>query len=325
MSLVVFLSTFNRTSTLLRTLKSMRLLNDPYELVIIDNGSDWPPAIDLLERLEEAPEVRRIFRLGQVATMNALTEHINIATQIEYQRAKKSDWFAVTDADVCFDGTHGAALAQYRKLAHKTGHAVGPHLRIDGTIPAGYPLRSRLLATETRLLYRDTMEWYGAIPYSLHPIDTTFHMFPATPTFKRLGMNTLRVGPPYDAMHLDWHVDVFNPTPENEVYVGRGGHGIGSWGRNWLAGYWNWFRESPEHAYRELLREPRNVNDDLCNASFVLAWADQYGVGVEADQERSRAYLRAAIPKRYDIFWKHEEDWVSMIYDNDFRSLGWNE
>lgn len=322
--MTVFLATFNRTETLERTVASLRLQTHPYELVIIDNGSEDPAALELLDRLRRAPEVRRVYRLPRVASMQELTDHFNVAVADQFDRGA-AGWFAVTDADVCFEGTDRDALGTYVWLAEGTGCAVGPHLRVDGGLPLGYPLRSRVVTTEVRLNYRASMLETDGVFYSAHGIDTTFHVFPAVRAFRRLGMDTLRVGHPYDAMHLDWYLDIFSPTAENKVYVDAGeGVGVGSWGRSWLADFWWRFQADREAAFAHLLASPKNPYDDLCINSFILSWCFQIGAGTEVDLEASRRWLRAAIPRRFEVFWEHEADWDAFVYDNDFSALGWD-
>jgi hypothetical protein len=323
LTLTVFIGTFNRLDTLSRTVASYRNLTTPHELVIVDNGTDDPDALKLLAELERLPEVRKVYQLSKIDSMQELTDNYNVAVSDQYKTSRRRDWFAITDADICFDGSSPRSLDAYLKVARATGLAVGPHLRVDAGIPRGYPLRHRVLATEARLLYRDSMTWLKKIPYSVWPIDTTFHLFPAERTFRRLKMTTLRVGPPFDAMHLDWYLDVFNPTPENGIYVNASST-IGAWGRTWIAHYWQHFqREGPEAAF-ELIRDaPRNDHDDLCITSFVLSWCLEVGAGCTPDREASVRELHAAIPCRFEDFWANEEDWMAMIYDNDFSCLGW--
>ncbi len=318
--LTIFLSTFNRLQTLTRTVESFRRLVTPHELVIIDNGSDHPDCVALLERLEQLPEVRKIYPLRKVASMVELTENFNVALADQYASASEGDWFAVTDADICFEGSSPHSLRAYIYLAKALGFAVGPHLRVDAGIPAGYPLRSRVLVCETRLLYRDSMESLGGIAFSRHPIDTTFHLFPAAPEHRRLRMETVRVGAPYDAMHLDWYVDVFAPTPENAIYVAGAGL-TASWGGNWLRDYWLAFQESPEAAFELLTRSQRMTRPDLCNISFMLSWSYQFGVGTAVDLDESERWLRAAIPHGNAYYWPYEESWMRMIYAQDFGGL----
>ncbi len=319
MTLTVFVSTFNRLDTLERTVTSYRRLDTPHELVIVDNGTDHPKCVELLERIAKFPEVRKVYPLGKIKTMVELTENFNVAMRDVYASAKETDWFAVTDADICFDGADPGTLDTFLRLAKAIDNAVGPHLRVDDGIGAGYPLRSRVLADESRLVYRRAMLWHDGIPYSPLPIDTTFHLFPATNEFRRLWMNTVRVGHPYDAMHLDWYMDVLNPTEENAIYIPSGW----SWGGSWILDFWRRLQDDAEAAFWFLLSVPRPPTT-LCNVSFMISWCLQFGVGTDLDLDESRRWLRSAISRDYEAYrGLVEDDWIAFIYDGNFAALGW--
>ncbi len=326
--ITVFLATYNRLDTLARSVKSFDRFTTPYEFVIVNNGTDHPKCIKLLERLEQQPNVRKIHTLGRVRSMNGLTRNFNTAIR-DYRRTLKNTdgrWFAVTDADICFERSSRNALDAYMRLAQATGFAVGPHTRVDARLPHGYPLRSRVLATESRLLYKRSMKWYEKIPYSAWQIDTTFHLFPCTREFRRLHMNTVRCGPPYDAMHLDWYLDITKPTEETWLYLaGTKRPGVGSWGNNWIRGYWNLFQQDREKAFHVLAASPRNATD-LCNVSFMLSWCHQRGYtpGGKVDMMQSFRELDRAVPTQ-SVWWQHRSDWLRMIYRDDFRALGWRK
>lgn len=319
--ITVFIGTFNRLDTLERTVDSYQHLSTPYEIVIVDNGSDHPASLALLGELEKRPEVKKVYSLGLVTSMEELTDNYNIAITDQYPRSK-SAWFAVTDADISFEGSHPGSLAAYIRVAKKTRFAIGPHTRVDTGISKGYPLRSRILATESRLLYRASMEWQGSVPFSYWPIDTTFHLFPREATHRRLKMNTARCGPPFDAMHLDWYIDFFNPTDENWIYVLDDRGAVGSWGRKWLRDIWIlWFEHGPEAMYEALRAVPRD-SYDLCNTSFLLSWCSQYGYGTSQDKFKSIMELYNAVPD-HSVWFELLKNSVEMIYEDDFSCLGW--
>lgn len=317
--ITVFLGTFNRLETLERTVLSYHRFKTPHELVIVDNGSDHPECQAFLRDLERNGRVKKVYRLPACETYPETTVNFNEAMTDQYHHGNAGKWFAVTDADVCFDGTDRRALEVYCRLARKLGTAVGPHLRVDASIPAAYPLRSRVLACETWMLYRRDMERLGRIFYSNTQIDTTFHLFTRRPEFDRLRMDPRRVAAPYDAMHLDWYLDVFHPNREQEILV-PDERPLGSWAKSWIRDFWRWMRESPEVALKRLLDEPVDPTD-LCNVSFILAWCYQYGVGCEVDLAESWAWLKDAIPFPNDRYWSLESDWRAMIYENDFSAL----
>lgn len=334
-TVTVFIGTTNRLSTLERTIKSYFRLTTPHELVIVDNGTDNLACLSLLTVLGRKGIVAGVYHLPHCEWMDEVAVNFVHAIDDWKAQGRGGEWFAVSEADVSFEATPPDALERYIQLANMTGRAVGPHLRVDEDIPVTYPLRSRVLACETWMQYRRDMvetwistpgreQWANPVWWSDTQIDTTFHLFPRDRPFRRLHMDPIRVGRPYDALHLDWYLDVFNPVPENEIYMcGLGA--IGSWGRSWLRDYWLWFQEhGAEKAWEMLLREPMNLGD-LCNVSFIRSWCLQYGVGVPRDIEASKDWLRSAIPFPNDRYWDLKGDWMRFVYDNDLSALGWSE
>lgn len=319
--LTILIGTYNRLETLDRTIKSYKRFKTPHEIVIVDNGTDDQKCLDLLGRLEK--KVKKIYSLPGCVSMDEAADNFNVAIRDQYETSG-GEWFAVSEADVCFDGTHPEALDVYIRLSEQLGKPVGSHLRVDADIPDHYPLRSRVLACESRLLYKHEMEWFGEIPYSNTQIDTTFHLFPRTRFFNRLHMDPLRVGPPYDAMHLDWYLNIFKPNRENKIYI-PGQRPMGSWGKQWIRDFWLNFQKSPELAFERLCEEPLDQYGDLCNNSFLLSWCYQYGHGVEANYDLSKRWLLNAIPDSDDRYYRpYEANWMAMIYERDFGSLGWD-
>lgn len=316
--ITIFIGTFNRLETLERTVRSYKGMKTPHELVIVDNGTDDPKCLKLLERLEK--RVKKIYNLPGCNSMEEATDNFNTAIRDQYKTG--GEWFAISEADICFDGTDPHAFDAYIKLAQKFKTAVGPHLRVDQGIPAHYPLRSRVLACETWMYYKRKMKRLDGVYYSKCQIDTTFHLFRKTRKFNRLKMDPLRVGPPYDAMHLDWYLDITNPNRENGIYI-PGRRPVGSWGKAWIRDFWFWYQASPELAFELLNKEPVN-RKDLCNNSFMISWCHQYGHGTEINLELSKEWLYGAIPKPHSYYWPFEKNWLAAIYENDFRSLGWN-
>lgn len=319
--ITIFIGTFNRLDTLERTIKSYEKFETEHELVIVDNGTDSRLCKAKLKRLEiENRSIKQVYHLPACRSMEEATDNFNIAIRDQHETGK-ADWFAVTEADICFEGTDPKALDVYVELAKELKTAVGPHLRVDKNIPTGYALRNRVLACETWMLYQEDFSWFEKIPYTITQIDTTFHLFPRTRFFKRLHLNPLRVGPPYDAMHLDWYIDFFNPTPENEILI-PDGRPMGSWGKQWIAHYWNWFQKDWWTATDNLSKEPLHPTD-FCNNAFMLSWAYQHGIGCDKDLTKSHDWLCRAMPYPNDRYWSKEEEWTKMIYENNFSVLGW--
>lgn len=320
--ITVFMGCTNRLSTLERTIASFQKFETPHEIVLVSNGTTEPEALMMLGYLrDQYPSVKKVYDLPACDSMEDVTDNYNHAIRDQYDNGNAGEWFAVSDCDICFDGTDPGALDAYIELAEVSGTAVGPHLRVHD-VPACYPLRSRVLACESRLLYRSDMEWHGRIPFTKCQTDTTFHLFPRTRRFNRLHLNPLRVGPPYDAMHLDWYLDPWHPTRENAIYIPNRLE-VGSWGKRWIRDYWLDFQSGPEHAFDQLVKAQCNI-DDLCVRCFMLAWCYQYGVGCEANTSYALNYLARAIPADHPHYIPFKQHWLGMIFRNDFSSLGWD-
>lgn len=324
----VFIPTYNRIDTLERTLDSYRRFTTPYEIVVVDNGTSHPAALAVLEAAAGRPDVAQIYNLPKIRSLDDLTRNVSRAMRDRYRQGTKTPWFAVSDADICFDGTSPEALDAYIRLAEATGKVPGPHTRVDHEIPMGYPLRSRVLVCESRILYKSQMRWLGEIPYGVWAIDSTFHLFPRVSRFNRLKMDTLRCGPPYDAMHLDWYSNIFNPTEENQIYITDPGI-VSSWGGGWIRDFWVMFQNDQERAFTMMLDAALgNQLNDLRNEFFILSWCLQNGIANESfppGEHRlySRRMLGAALPSP-SVYHDLAAHWLRMIYHQDFSMLGWS-
>lgn len=327
--LTVFVSTFNRIDTLWRCIIALEFQTRRKRIVVVDNGTSHPQAVDLLDRLEERYTVYRMPRIEDVPaedgdeeahggeSMQAVQRNVQEAFRREWETQPRPQWFGMTDADVWLDGDPDS-LDTYIELAEQTGRGVGPHLRLD-THP-NYPLRAAAIIQHARILFKQDMTWLDGIPHSIDPIDTTFHVFPAGPTFNRLGMDTVRVGFPWVATHSDWLIDITDPTDENYAYILGAGEAA-SWGGRWIRTFFQAWHRSLEEAYAEVTAA-RKTYEDYFYPWFMRAWMLQHGYGCQQDPELSRRVLRDAVPE-WSPCWKFEQHWDAMVYDNDFSCLGW--
>ena len=327
--LTIFVSTFNRLDTLGRCLAALERQSHPKRIVIVDNGSTWPLAIDYLDELEHRYTVYRMPRIEDVPaedgddrahgghSMQAVQRNVSEAFRLEWKYRPQPRWYAMTDADVHLDGPPNS-LDIYMHLAEGIGYAVGPHLKLN--VHRNYPLRAAAVIQHARILFARKMEWFNWIPFSRDPIDTTFHLFPASGSFNRLGMETVRVGPPWTATHSDWLIDVCSPTSENHAYILGCGEAA-SWGGRWLREMFRAWLRSPEDAF-ELLARDEKIHDDYFHPGFMLAWMYQFGHGCKRDVRRSKEIMRAAIPS-WSPCWEFEDCWDDMVYRDDHSCLGW--
>lgn len=326
--LTIFVATFNRIDTLERCLTALERQRHPKRIVIVDNGSWDPTAVTLLKRLEKQYTVYWLPRIEDVPEdsdgitshgghgMQAVQRNVSEAFRLEWENEPRPRWYGMTDADVCLDGPR-ESLDIYMELAAEIGRAVGPHLKLN--VHRNYPLRSAAVILNARVLFRDRMSWWEDVPYSHDPIDSTFHLFPASARFARLEMNTVRVGPPWWATHTDWLIDVCAPTEENHAYILGSGEAA-SWGGRWISGMFAAYLRSPEEAFT-LIEQECKIHNDYFWPGFMLSWMLQFGHGCEINLERSRSVLYDAFPD-WSPCWEFEEHWDALLHEGE-TCLGW--
>lgn len=326
--LTIFVSTFNRIDTLINCLASLQRQTRPKRIVIVDNGSTDPTAIALLKSyekkytvywfpaIEDVPENSEGVSHHGGHGMQSVERNITRAFQAEQERTQNTDWYAMTDADLTLDGPP-YSLDAYIWLAQGINCAVGPHLRLN--VHRNYPLRSAAIILNARTLFRERMEWFDGIPYSFDPIDTTFHLFPASDHFDRLKMRTVRVGYPYWATHTDWMIDVYNPTEENRAYILGSGEAA-SWGGRWISEFFRTWLKSPEDAFLQMEAQ-RKKHDDYYYDGFILSWMLQYGHGCEVDTKRATRILYDSFPD-WSPCWEYKEHWSALLREDE-TCLGW--
>jgi glycosyltransferase involved in cell wall biosynthesis len=327
--LTVFVGTFNRTDTLTRCIEYLQAQRRPVKVVVVDNGSRDRQAKTLLDELAAAHTVYRMPAIEDYAaaegddeahggaTMQAVARNYQEAMRLEWENEPRPAWYAVCDADTWLDG-HPDSLDVYVRLARSLNRAVGPHLRLN--VGRNYPLRSAALILNARILFRDHMQTSDGVPWSPDDIDSTFHLFPAAPVFRRLKMDTARVGPPYDATHSDWLLDFHNLTHENHAYI-RGCGEAASWGGRWLKGFFYAWLESPREAYLQL-EDTQRWQDDYFYEGFMLSWMLQHGHGCDIDLDRSWETLCASFPA-WSPCWAYRDCWDDLVYNDDHSCLGW--
>jgi glycosyltransferase involved in cell wall biosynthesis len=326
--LTVFIGTFNRTDTLARCILNLHAQSVPLRIVVVDNGSKDEAAIAYLDDLSSRYKVYRLPPNEEVETteeherahggrtMSAVQLNYSVAMRKEWDLGFRTRWYAVCDCDTAPENPY--SVSHYIDLASDLGVAVGPHLRLN--VHRNYPLRTLALVQGARVLFKERMQWHEGIPYSLDDIDSTFHLFPAAPEFKRLQMRTARVGGPYWTTHTDWLFDALNPTDENHAYI-LGSSAAASWTGNWMREWFRAWLRSPEEAF-SLVAGAVRTHEDYWPEGFILSWMLQYGHGCEQDLEWSKLALIDAVPG-WSPCLEYYSDWDALVYENDQSCLGW--
>jgi len=313
----IFVVTFNRLEVLSETLESYKHFTGDYDVVIVDNGTDNEKCVALLEELGKE---YKIFTGPKIFTMDELTQNINNAVK-NYFDNHSTPYFVVSDCDCCMDIAKHDTLEVFIELCDRYNYAVGPHYAIN--IPENYALRSRMMITESRILYKRRMTHHrDDIFYSSDAIDTTFVLFPRSPEFKRLQMSTIRVMAPYAARHLDWYIDFLNPTEGNLIYANKDSS-VGSCGGSFIKGFLGMFMKSPKDTFDFFLNSDKNPND-FCLNSLYLSWMYQFGHGCDIDIEKAKYWMINACPDtggpEYNARLR-KDDLIEMIFNNNFSCL----
>jgi hypothetical protein len=231
----IFVITCDRTEVLRKSIASYHAaLASPFEIVIHDNASTYPPMLEFLEILEGSGTTvfRNAERVEHPEQLNS------VATSVEtWMAGHDARHYVVTDPDIALEPGCGDLLELYADLLdeHPELEVVGPMLRIDD-IPDGYPLKQLVIELHTdQFWHKDalTIDWRGrAIRYQHAPIDTTFGMYRRGYAFHRLS-HGLRTYEPYWARHLDWYLEATRLTEDQRYYL-RNATEVSHWGGSWL-------------------------------------------------------------------------------------------
>jgi glycosyltransferase involved in cell wall biosynthesis len=325
----IFVITYNRLNTLTKTLEAYKKFTTPHEVIIIDNGTDNPKCISLLNELKNT---YKIYNLKKIESLSDLDTNINEAVKNYYDN-NSTPYFAVADADVCFDIANQDTLDVYIELSKNLSCTVGPDL-ICNDLCQNYPLRGYVIRKNHWMLkkaYRSNFNYKNqSVSYINAPIDTTFVLFTRSPEFKRLKTYTIRVNKPYAARHLDWYIDILNPSEENLIYINKECL-IGSYGGSYIKGFFNIFRRSKEEALSYLQNEVscrlQNHKDAILE-SYMLSWMYQFGHGCNIDIEKSIYYLINADPHgatgtehANGIHHCSNNNLLEMVFNNNFDCL----
>ena len=182
------------------------------EVVVVDQGSTWGPAVEWLEHCE---------RKGTLVLRHGHGDPQSVFSWEPFQRAAGDGRYIVTDpdtvpADTCpadYPQVLSGLLDEYPEVAK-----VGLGLRLDA-ITENYPHREGILSSEEKFWQSPARDgvYYAAV-------DTTFAVYRGGFFFTI--SNALRTGSPYLAEHLPWYEDWDNLTEEISYYYAHAAPGI---------------------------------------------------------------------------------------------------
>lgn len=215
----VIINNFNRLEWLIQLLAWLKKAG-MNRVVIIDNGSSYPPLLDYYSKISQ--EVVHGKNLGPLALWG---------TRDLWQRVR-NNFFVYTDVDVVPDDHCPLDVIDFllqSMLTHPDLEKIGLGLRIDD-LPDCYEKKADVLAWERR----HWNERFGP-GYFKAKVDTTFALYRP----RAMGgwwLKSLRTDFPYVARHLPWYQDSDHPSEEDLFYIRNIKHGISSWteGRGYL-------------------------------------------------------------------------------------------
>lgn len=214
--------------------KSMESYHDcikiPFEIVICDQGTTFPPTQEFLNKLES--EGIKVYRwpvgFNDSERTNLMRNDRKIEADIQnyFENHPKSN-YVVTDPDIMLDNVNGDILDVYAYLLEKIPqiNTAGTMLRIDD-IPDHYPLKNHMIFHSLNTKYHSTevniIQYKDRdIKYIFAPIHTTFGMYRKETLWggKIYSKKAVRVLAPYSAKHLDWYVDMENLSDDQIYYI----------------------------------------------------------------------------------------------------------
>ena len=232
----IFVMTRDRITSLRQSLDSYKkTIQSPYEIVVLDHNSSYPPMIDYLNEIQKEQNIsvkplhEQTWDLALKESKGIIREYLN--------HNPKTDFFVFTDPDIAFIRTLPDVLLFYAGLLCSCPgiKSVGPGLQISD-IPSHF--------TKTvfggRSVFKQHSQFWTTVPsiatwndvgyhITKQPIDTTFAMFRRDTDFGRLAGPSLRAYAPYAAIHVDWYHDSNNLPPDKVYYTKRQSSKVNNW------------------------------------------------------------------------------------------------
>ncbi|KAI8823627.1 uncharacterized protein EV422DRAFT_362833 [Fimicolochytrium jonesii] len=219
----IFITFKDRITYLVETIRALhRNIRTPFEIVIIDDTSTFPAAVQFVERLVDSKVT--VLRVPQYESGKFDSLYAVIARMItEYMKERsKADYFVWTDPDVPLDSAPGDILEVYAAaLEGLEAHNVGAAIRNDNWTE---DMRDNKHGNEQDFIklpascfvYREICYYY------IHAsIDTTFAMYRRNTVLQRLVGPTARMLSPLAVHHLDYLIDKTKIPEDVKYYVKR--------------------------------------------------------------------------------------------------------
>jgi hypothetical protein len=203
----VIINNFNRLEPLQSQVEWLCSLKERVSIVIVDNGSDYPPLLDYYASLD-LPNV-------QVALLGFNAWRKGIAAVAKLLR--DFDKFIVTDPDLLpYPSTPDDVVTHLSNLLDRypAFNHVGLSLEIND-LPENV-LREKVLRHELQFWSPAAQQLNGEVYVAA--VDTTFAMYRRGADVQALSP-ALRTARPYTLRHIDWYVQPNKLTPEYLHYL----------------------------------------------------------------------------------------------------------
>jgi len=257
-------------------------------MIILDNGSDYPPLLDYLKELElKGASVKYL----STAFTHAERAQLKNPIKAENDR-RKAEYYVVTDPDIAFHDAPSDLLQTLIKIINQLDlEVVGPMLTIND-IPKEYPVREYAWKrhVEQFWMYKPKKVMVDGKPifFKFHGIDTTFGLHRAEDEWKRQKQKGARLYHPYEAKHLDWYFTPDN-IPEDQVKYMNDTAKLKM--THWSSQY--------------LIKIPKKEVPNW----FRKIWVVQNGAAWQVSLPNSTNYSRQIIPF-FEFLWRKVTYWI---------------
>lgn len=203
----IIINNYNRLTTLISLLESLEKRGYT-NIHILDNKSSYPPLLEFYKTINNKFKVHFLKKNYGYKALWRSGMWINFVGR----------YFCYTDSDLkIIDECPDNFLQYFSSILQKYPevHKVGFSLCIDG-LPDCYSKKNEVIEWEKKF-YQNTK----SDNLFIAPIDTTFALYrPFSKRGERDGsVEMIRIGFPYQCLHLPWYNDCENLTDEEKYYI----------------------------------------------------------------------------------------------------------
>jgi len=231
----IFLIAKERIRSLQLMIDSIYLLTSSFEVIILDQGSTYPPMLRFLKSVGRN-YINMSVVIQKSNDMHGLENNVAAAVASYRKNHPEVEFYVVSDADLSLRGCEHDILPFFAACLNACPHVVqiGTSLRIDN-IQQSSSLKmgtKNIKTADWELQFWDARkhmiaEWDNGRGNSHFvnlfeaAIDTTFAMRRMHSQFKRLQRPCIRAGAPYMSEHIPWYS--LKPSPDESWYMQHGG------------------------------------------------------------------------------------------------------